>query len=143
LPQVRDDDAELEPWPVFGRPYGLAGRRDGPRWDSLSCRLRLLARDLGSVLKPEDVAAIKKGETTEAQVVTLLGVPDEIHQVGNREVFHYYHYARKHTTLLVFSRVNIASDQVFVLFDDHGLVDEVISGNRTDKLEFQFWPFGG
>ena len=98
---------------------------------------------LGTALKPEDVAQIRKGQTTEAQVVALLGAPDDIRELGNRELFHYYRYVLKHATVLVFSRANIASDQVYILFDPHGVVDQVITGNRTDQLRFQFWPFGG
>lgn len=97
---------------------------------------------LGTALNAEDVAAIKKGQTTEAQVVGLLGAPDDIREIGKRELFHYYRYVLKHATVLVFSRANIASDQVYVLFDERGVVDDVITGNRTDQLKFQFWPFG-
>ena len=56
--------------------------------------------------------------------------------------FHYYHYTLKHATFLVFSRVNIASDELYVFFDRSGIVNQVLFGPRTDKLEFQFWPFG-
>jgi outer membrane protein assembly factor BamE (lipoprotein component of BamABCDE complex) len=98
--------------------------------------------ELGTALKAEDIAQIKKGQTTEAQVVALLGAPDDIREIGKRELFHYYRYVLKHATVVVFSRANIASDQVYVLFDEHGVVDEVITGDRTDQLKFQFWPFG-
>jgi outer membrane protein assembly factor BamE (lipoprotein component of BamABCDE complex) len=98
--------------------------------------------ELGTALKADDIAQIKKGQTTEAQVVALLGAPDDIREIGKRELFHYYRYVLKHATVVVFSRANIASDQVYVLFDEHGVVDEVITGDRTDQLKFQFWPFG-
>jgi hypothetical protein len=97
---------------------------------------------LGTTLDPERVAQIKKGETTEPEVVALLGAPDDIREAGKREVFHDDHYGLKHATLLVFSRVNIASDAAYVLFDERGVADQVIAGNRTDALQFQFWPFG-
>jgi outer membrane protein assembly factor BamE (lipoprotein component of BamABCDE complex) len=98
--------------------------------------------ELGTALKPEDIAAIRKGQTTEAQVVALLGAPDDVREIGRRELFHYYRYVLKHATVVVFSRANIASDQVYVLFDERGIVDDVITGDRTDQLRFQFWPFG-
>ena len=98
--------------------------------------------ELGTAIKAEDVAQIKKGQTTEAQVVALLGAPDEIRSAGKREFFHYYRYVLKHATVFVFSRAQIASDEVYVLFDERGVADQVIEGNRTDKLEFKFWPFG-
>ena len=99
--------------------------------------------ELGTAIKPEGIAQIRKGETSEAQVVTLLGAPDEIRQLGKREVFHYYRYVLKHATVLVFSRANIASDELYVIFDERGVADQVIAGSRTDGLKFQFWPFGG
>jgi outer membrane protein assembly factor BamE (lipoprotein component of BamABCDE complex) len=98
--------------------------------------------ELGTAVKAEDIAAIKKGQTTEAQVVALLGAPDDIREIGRRELFHYYRYVLKHATVVVFSRANIASDQVYVLFDERGVVEDVITGDRTDQLKFQFWPFG-
>jgi hypothetical protein len=99
--------------------------------------------DLGTPFKASDIAAIRQGQSSEAEIVRLLGAPDEIIRLGHgREVFHYYHYALKHATLLVFSRVNIATDQLYVFFDAHGVVDQVLSGNHTHELKFQFWPFG-
>jgi hypothetical protein len=98
--------------------------------------------DLGVPLREADIATIRKGQTTQADAVRLLGAPDTVIQIGNREAFHYYHYTLKHATVLVFSRVNVAADELYVIFDQHGLVDDVLFSNRTDKLRFQFWPFG-
>jgi len=97
--------------------------------------------DLGVPFKAADIAAINP-ESNESDVARVLGAPDEIIRVGGeRVVFHYYHYALKHATVLVFSRVNIGSDQLYVFFNEHGIVDRVLSGNHTDQLKFQFWPF--
>jgi outer membrane protein assembly factor BamE (lipoprotein component of BamABCDE complex) len=98
--------------------------------------------ELGTPIKAADVDQIRKGQTTEAQVVALLGAPDEIRPLGKREFFHYYRYVLKHATVVVFSRANIASDQLYVLFDERGVVDQVIAGDRSGQLKFQFWPFG-
>lgn len=98
--------------------------------------------DLGVPLSDNNVSAIKKGQTTEAQVVALLGAPDSIQEINHREVFHYYRYTMKHGTILVFSRVNVASDDLYVFFNQDEIVEQVLLGNRTNKLEFQFWPFG-
>lgn len=98
--------------------------------------------DLGAPLNDSDVSQIKKGQTTEGQVVAMLGAPDSIQEIDHHQVFHYYRYALKHATVLVFSRVNIASDDVYVFFDDDGIVSQVLSGNRTNELKFQSWPFG-
>jgi hypothetical protein len=98
--------------------------------------------DLGAPFNGADISAIKKGESTQSDVVRRLGAPDNVIQLGNREVFHYYHYALKHATFLVFSRVNIASDEVYVFFNPNRVVDQVLFSQPTNKLEFQFWPFG-
>lgn len=98
--------------------------------------------DLEAPFTQAQIAGIKPGQSTEAEVVRVVGAPDEIIRVGGgRVIFHYYHYAMKHATLLFFSRVNIASDQLYVFFDAQGVVERVLSGNRTGALKFQFWPF--
>jgi hypothetical protein len=98
--------------------------------------------DLGVPFKSADIAAITPGRSNESDVARVLGAPDEIIRIGTeRVVFHYYHYALKHATVLVFSRVNIGSDQLYVFFNEHGIVDRVLSSNHTDQLRFQFWPF--
>ncbi len=98
--------------------------------------------DLGVPFKPADIAAIAPGQSNESDVARVLGAPDEIIRIGaERVVFHYYHYALKHATVLVFSRVNIGSDQLYVFFNEHGIVDRVLTSNHTDQLRFQFWPF--
>jgi outer membrane protein assembly factor BamE (lipoprotein component of BamABCDE complex) len=98
--------------------------------------------DLGDAIPAQTLAAVKPGETMMPQVIQILGAPESVQQLGDRTVFHYYHYALKHGTLLVFSRVNIASDDVFIFFDRDGIVQQILAGNRTDGLKFQFWPFG-
>jgi outer membrane protein assembly factor BamE (lipoprotein component of BamABCDE complex) len=98
--------------------------------------------DLGTPFKNADVSAIERGRSTQTDVVRLLGAPDTVIQLGDREAFHYYHYTLKHATFLVFSRVNIASDELYVFFDRRGFVDQVLFSEPTKNLEFQFWPFG-
>jgi len=34
------------------------------------------------------------------------------------------------------------TDDLYVFLNKNGVVDEVVFGKRTDRLEFQFWPFG-
>ena len=98
--------------------------------------------DLGAPFKDGDISAVETGRSTQSDVVRLLGAPDNVIQLGNREAFHYYHYTLKHATFLVFSRVNIASDELYVFFDSRGVVDQVLFSQPTKNLEFQFWPFG-
>ncbi|TAJ32366.1 MAG: hypothetical protein EPO64_01185 [Nitrospirae bacterium] len=101
---------------------------------------------VGDELKQENVDAIKKGVSTRAEVVAALGAPDRIIQANGHEIFQYYRYDIKAKGLFLlilnFSRINIKSDDLYIFIDKNGVVDEVVLGKRTDRLEFQFWPFG-
>jgi len=101
---------------------------------------------IGDEFKEENVAAVKKGVSTRKDVVTALGAPDRIVQANGHEIFQYYRYDIKakglFLILLNFSRVNIKSDDLYILLNKDGVVDDVVFGKRTDRLEFQFWPFG-
>jgi outer membrane protein assembly factor BamE (lipoprotein component of BamABCDE complex) len=101
---------------------------------------------LGDDIKPEAVAAIHKGTTTKAEVLTLLGAPDRLVQLNGRDVFQYYRYDAKAGSLLLiilnFSRLSVKSDDLFVILNKEGVVEDVISSKRTDGLAFRFWPFG-
>ncbi|GMV51763.1 MAG: hypothetical protein NBKEAIPA_00821 [Nitrospirae bacterium] len=101
---------------------------------------------LGDELKTETINSIKKGVTTRAEVLAKLGAPDRIVQLNGRDLFQYYRYDAKVGSLLLiilnFSRVTIKSDDLFVLVDRDGVVEEVIASKRTEGLEFRFWPFG-
>jgi len=101
---------------------------------------------LGDDIKPEAVSAIQKGTTTKAEVLTLLGAPDRLLQLNGRDVFQYYRYDAKAGSLLLivlnFSRLSIKSDDLFVILNREGIVEEIISSKRTDGLAFRFWPFG-
>ncbi|MGH7255267.1 MAG: outer membrane protein assembly factor BamE domain-containing protein, partial [Nitrospirales bacterium] len=82
----------------------------------------------GEVFSQQDVEAIRKGVTTKAEVATRLGAPDAIVEAGGREIFHYRRYDGKLGYLLIFSRLNVKSDNLFVFFDNHGVVEEVVFG---------------
>lgn len=101
---------------------------------------------VGDDVKIEIVAAIQKGTTTKTEVVNLLGAPDRLLQLNGRDVFHYYRYDAKAGSLLLillnFTRLSVKSDDVFIIVDRDGIVEEVISSKRTDNLSFRFWPFG-
>lgn len=101
---------------------------------------------LGDEIKTETVNAIKKGVTMRSEVLAQLGAPDRILQVNGRDLFQYYRYDAKVGSLLLilvnFSRVTVKSDDLFVLINREGTVEEVIASKRTDGLEFRFWPFG-
>lgn len=101
---------------------------------------------LGDELKTESINSIKKGVTTRADVIAQLGAPDRILQLNGRDLFQYYRYDAKVGSLLLilvnFSRVSVKSDDLFVLINREGIVEEVIASKRTEGLEFRFWPFG-
>jgi outer membrane protein assembly factor BamE (lipoprotein component of BamABCDE complex) len=101
---------------------------------------------VGDNVKTEIVAAIQKGTTTKTEVVNLLGAPDRLLQLNGRDVFHYYRYDAKAGSLLLillnFTRLSVKSDDVFIIVNREGIVEEVISSKRTDNLGFRFWPFG-
>ena len=101
---------------------------------------------IGDEFKQEAAAAIKKRVSTRTEVVSALGAPDRIVEANGHEILQYYRYDIKgeglFLILLNFSRLNIKSDDLYVFLDKNGVVDEVALGKRTDRLEFQFWPFG-
>jgi outer membrane protein assembly factor BamE (lipoprotein component of BamABCDE complex) len=95
----------------------------------------------GEDMNQGDVSTIKKGVSTRAEVAVVLGAPDRIIEANGRDIFHYYHYDVKSGFVLIFSRTNIKSDDVFVIFNSAGVVEDVVAGKRKPPLEFQFWPF--
>ncbi len=96
----------------------------------------------GEDIQQADISAIKKGVSTRGDVADLLGAPDRIVEANGREIFHYFHYDMKSGTVLLLSRTNIKSDDVFVLFDKNGVVEDVVAGKKRPAIKFQFWPFG-
>jgi hypothetical protein len=101
---------------------------------------------LGEEIRPDAVAKIVRGVTTKSEVLALLGAPDRLLQVNGRDVFQYYRYDAKVGSLLLivvnFSRFSIKSDDLYVILNREGIVEDVISSKRTDGLKFRFWPFG-
>jgi hypothetical protein len=101
---------------------------------------------LGDDINSEAVSSIKKGVTTRSEVLGLLGAPDRVLPLNGRDVYQYYRYDAKAGSLLLilvnFSRISVKGDDLFVMIDHNGTVEEVISSKRTENLEFRFWPFG-
>ena len=101
---------------------------------------------LGDDIKTEAVGAIKKGVTTKDEVLGLLGAPDRVLPLNGRDVYQYYRYDAKAGSLLLilvnFSRISVKGDDLFVMLNQNGIVEEMIWSKRTENLEFRFWPFG-
>jgi|DewCreStandDraft_4_1066084.scaffolds.fasta_scaffold65989_2 outer membrane protein assembly factor BamE (lipoprotein component of BamABCDE complex) len=95
----------------------------------------------GEEVQQGDVTAIKKGISTRSEVAAILGAPDRIVEANGHEIHHYYRFDVKSGFILFFSRTNIKSEDVFVIFDNAGIVEELIMGKKKPPLEFQFWPF--
>lgn len=133
-------------------PYGYGGVSDTKGRGSMFTTWLVLMFVLGSGcafvrgnygedMNQGDVSTIKKGVSTRAEVAAVLGAPDRIIEANGRDIFHYYHYDVKSGYVLIFSRTNIKSDDVFVIFNSAGVVEDVVAGKRKPPLEFQFWPF--
>jgi outer membrane protein assembly factor BamE (lipoprotein component of BamABCDE complex) len=101
---------------------------------------------VGDEFNADQIATIKKGETSKADVLTVLGAPDRVLPMNGQELFQYYRYDAKAGSLLLiivnFARLNIKSDDLYIWFNREGIVQDVIFGKRTERLKFQFWPFG-
>ena len=101
---------------------------------------------LGDDIETDAVGTIKKGVTTKTEVLALLGAPDRILPLNGRDLYQYYRYDAKAGSLLLilvnFSRLSVKSDDLFVIINQTGVVEDVISSKRTESLEFRFWPFG-
>lgn len=97
---------------------------------------------VGEEFETERIAKVQKGTSTRAEVGALFGAPDDIVEAGGYEIFHYRQYDSKMGYILFLSRINVGSDNLYVFFNQDGIVEEVISGQRAEELEFQVWPFG-
>ncbi|MGE0643782.1 MAG: hypothetical protein AB7P24_08935 [Nitrospira sp.] len=101
---------------------------------------------LGDEINTDAIAALHKGETTKDEVIHLLGAPDRLVQLNGRDVFQYYRYDAKAGSLLLivlnFTRLSIKSDDLFIVLNQSGVVEDVISSKRTAGMKFRFWPFG-
>ena len=68
---------------------------------------------VGEPLQEDAISAIKKGTTSMAEVVALIGAPDRIIRGNDRDIFHYYYYDGKSPALLLllltFIRMDIKS----------------------------------
>ena len=92
--------------------------------------------------KQEDVESIKVGASTRQDVVEILGAPERVIQVHDKEIFHYYNYSLKSGTVLFFSRTNVVGNDLYVFFSPDGIVQQVVFGRQKPPPKLQFWPFG-
>lgn len=93
--------------------------------------------------KQEDVESIKIGASTRQDVTNILGAPERVIEVHDKEIFHYYNYTLKSGTILFFSRTNVVGNDLYVFFSSDGIVQQVVFGRQKPPPKLQFWPFGG
>jgi len=92
--------------------------------------------------KQEDVESIKIGASTRQDVTNILGAPERVIEVHDKEIFHYYNYTLKSGTVLFFSRTNVVGNDLYVFFSSDGIVQQVVFGRQKPPPKLQFWPFG-
>lgn len=92
--------------------------------------------------KQEDVESIKIGASTRQDVTNILGAPERVIEVHDKEIFHYYNYILKSGTILFFSRTNVVGNDLYVFFSSDGIVQQVVLGRQKPPPKLQFWPFG-
>ena len=101
---------------------------------------------VGNPIDETRIQQIEKGASKKEFVVSLLGAPDRIIVGGEKEIFHYYYYDGKSPGLILLAfnlvTLNVKSDNLYVFFDQQGIAQEVVYGNRTKELEFKLDPFG-
>ncbi len=101
---------------------------------------------VGNPLDEASIQQIEKGISKKDAVVTLLGAPDRIIVGNDKEIFHYYYYDGKSPGLILLLlniiSINVRSDNLYVFFDQQGIVQEVIYGKRTPEVDFTLRPWG-
>ncbi len=101
---------------------------------------------VGNPIDEASVQKIEKGTSKKDLVVTLLGAPDRMIVGNEKEIFHYYYYDGKSPglflLLLNIISVNVRSDNLYVFFDQQGVVQDVIYGKRTHEVDFTLRPWG-
>lgn len=102
--------------------------------------------DYNSPIESGQIEFIRSGITTQEEITARLGAPDEIRFTGAREIDHYRHYRGKIGSfipvLIVFTRINVQSDDLYVIYSGERVAEKVIYGNRTERMKFRWRPFG-
>ena len=104
----------------------------------------------GTSLSDDQIAVIQPGSSTRSDVVRVLGAPDEIvysnlaHDPLFERAFQYKRTRRKTAffslVLLSGSRADSNVDNVYVFFDDEGVVEDVAVRLDMDRPRFD-WPW--
>lgn len=93
----------------------------------------------GKPLDETNINRIEKGVSTKDGVVTLLGAPDRIIVGNDKEIFHYYDDGKTPGLMLQLLRImsiNVRSGNLYVFFNQQGVVQDVIDGQRTPEVDY-------
>jgi outer membrane protein assembly factor BamE (lipoprotein component of BamABCDE complex) len=93
-------------------------------------------------IEPATVSQLAPGTTTADEVLTLLGAPSEVVQLGKRSAWRYDHIVSKTSGLwlIVFNAVNVDSqaDRVWLFFDENEVLKHAGSTLKAHTAEYSF-----
>ena len=91
-------------------------------------------------LEAETIGALVPGTTTAAEVVELLGAPDEVIQLGRRSAYRYEHGQEKLTVLFLvlvsFVTRDGQADRSWVFFDENDVLTHVGTTLDAERAEY-------
>jgi hypothetical protein len=98
-------------------------------------------------LETTDIEALQPGVTTQSQVASRFGAPNELVQLGYRSAYMYEYKVSKSTGLLliVFSATNEdnRTDRLWVFFDEAGILTHVGATLAANRAVYQMpWTAG-
>ena len=95
----------------------------------------------GPIEKELVATRLVPGETTAAEVVALLGAPNEVVQLGRRSAYRYEFSRQKQAglTVIVVTLINndTRSDWTWVFFDENDVLTHVGSTRQADDVEWK------
>ena len=88
----------------------------------------------------ERVTGFEPGRTTAAEVVEVLGAPNEVVQLGRRSAYRYEHRQTKTAGLLLvvfaFNNNDTQADRAWVFFDENDVLSHVGTTVYADTAEY-------
>jgi len=92
-------------------------------------------------LDPQAIAQLTPGQTTAAEVVELLGAPNEVVQLGRKSAYRYQHDNQKIEGLwvivLFLANRDKQADRAWVFFDENDVLTHVGATLDADKAEYR------
>lgn len=89
---------------------------------------------------PVVLATLEPGTTTAAEVVSLLGAPTEVVQLGKRSAYRYQHAVSKGASLwlgvIFLQNRDTQYDRVWIWFDESNVVTHAAATFDSDETEY-------